>query len=185
MKKLLIWPRVPFYNHCPFRFCYHRAKKYHAKLCCCCCCCCCCWSASRFRHYIFAKIWYARQRAVCIWKNYWTFFKLWVLAQDIALSFFLEVAFIDKTYLYPNALSTNISLNADVSENTLPFVSQSINNFSDYDVPQNHDWECPLCSLMFSLFLSIESLLSLFTISTEALLLYNMVWFQHFAFFSA
>ena len=26
------------------------------------------------------------------------------------------------------------SLNADVSENTLPFLSQSINNFSDYDV---------------------------------------------------
>ena len=26
------------------------------------------------------------------------------------------------------------SLNADVLENTLPFVSQSINNFSDYDI---------------------------------------------------
>ena len=26
------------------------------------------------------------------------------------------------------------SLNADVSEYTLPFVSQSINNFSDYDI---------------------------------------------------
>ena len=29
--------------------------------------------AFRFRHYIFAKIWYARQRAVYIWRNYWTF----------------------------------------------------------------------------------------------------------------
>ena len=29
-------------------------------------------------------------------------------------------------------------LNADVSENTLPFVSQSINNFSDYE------YDCPL-----------------------------------------
>ena len=35
------------------------------------------------------------------------------------------------------------SLNADVSENTLPFVSQSINNFSDYDISQSVDWECP------------------------------------------
>ena len=68
------------------------------------------------------------------------------LAQDIPLSFFLEVAFIDKTYLYPNALRyfrTNLSLNADVSVNTLPFVNQSINNFSDYDISQCHDWECP------------------------------------------
>ena len=80
-----------------------------------------------------------------------------VLAQDIPLSFVLEVAFIDKTYLYPNALRsdlrTELSVNADVSENTLPFVSQSINNFSDYDISQTHGWECPslsavpLCSL--------------------------------------
>ena len=34
----------------------------------------------------------------------------------------------------------------DVSENTLPFVSQSINNFSDYDISQGHDWECPFLS---------------------------------------
>ena len=62
----------------------------------------------------------------------------------------MEVAFIDKTYLYPNALHSdlriNLSLNADVSENTLPFVSQSINNFSDYDISQTHDWECPSLS---------------------------------------
>ena len=31
MKKLLIWLRVPYYNHFPCRFCYHRAKKYHPK----------------------------------------------------------------------------------------------------------------------------------------------------------
>ena len=31
MKKLLIWSRVPHYIHCPCRFCYHRAKKYHPK----------------------------------------------------------------------------------------------------------------------------------------------------------
>ena len=35
------------------------------------------------------------------------------------------------------------SLNADVSGNTLPFVSQSINNFSDYDISQSVDWENP------------------------------------------
>ena len=66
-----------------------------------------------------------------------------------ALSFFLEVAFIDKTYLHPNAfpyLRANLSLNADVLENTLPFVSQSINSFSDYDLSQGHDWECPSLS---------------------------------------
>ena len=72
------------------------------------------------------------------------------LLKSIPLSFVLEVAFIDKTYLYPKALRsdlrTNLSLNADVSENTFPFVSQSINNFSDYDISQAHDWECPSLS---------------------------------------
>ena len=38
------------------------------------------------------------------------------------------------------------SLNADVSENTLSFVSQSINNFSDYDISQSVDWDCPSLS---------------------------------------
>ena len=38
------------------------------------------------------------------------------------------------------------SLNADVSENTLPFVSQSVINFSDYDISQSVDWECPSLS---------------------------------------
>ena len=41
---------------------------------------------------------------------------------------------------------TLVFLNADVSENTLPFVSQSINNFSDYDISQTHGWECPSLS---------------------------------------
>ena len=35
------------------------------------------------------------------------------------------------------------SLNADVPENTFPFVIQSINYFSDYDISQSVDWECP------------------------------------------
>ena len=33
MKKLLIWSRAPYYIHCPYRFCYHRAKKYHSNHC--------------------------------------------------------------------------------------------------------------------------------------------------------
>ena len=48
-----------------------------------------------------------------------------------------------QTHQLRSDLRTNLSLNADVSENTLPFVSQSINNFSDYDISQSHDWECP------------------------------------------
>ena len=51
---------------------------------------------------------------------------------------------LSSTYL--RYLRTNLSLNADVSENTLPFVSQSLNNFSDYDISQTHDWECPSLS---------------------------------------
>ena len=39
-----------------------------------------------------------------------------------------------------------VSLNADVSENTLPFVSQSINNFSKFDISQSVDWEFPSLS---------------------------------------
>ena len=46
----------------------------------------------------------------------------------------------------PSDLCTNLSLNADVWENRLPFVSQSINNFSDYDISHSHDWECPSLS---------------------------------------
>ena len=44
------------------------------------------------------------------------------------------------------ALTLLLSLNVDVSKNTLPFVSQSINNFSDYGISQTHDWECPSLS---------------------------------------
>ena len=34
----------------------------------------------------------------------------------------------------------------DASENTLPFVSQSTNSFSNYDISQSVDWECPSLS---------------------------------------
>ena len=64
------------------------------------------------------------------------------------LSFWKSLSSTKLTYTQ-NALRylrTNLSLNADVSENTLPFVSQSINNFSDYDISQSVDWECPSLS---------------------------------------
>ena len=51
------------------------------------------------------------------------------------------------------------SLNADVSENTLLFVSHSINIFSDYDITQSVDWECPSLSphvLLFQLMRHIQ-----------------------------
>ena len=43
------------------------------------------------------------------------------------------------------------SLNVDVSENTLPFVSQSINNFSYLSMTYHkaYTWSVPLCPLMF------------------------------------
>ena len=122
--------------YCPCRFCYHRAKKYHSK-------------------YFPLPTLYPRQNLICppasllYLKELLNILQTVSFAQDIPLSFFLEVAFIDKTYLYPNALCylhTNLSLNADVSENTLPFMSQSINNFSDYEISQTHDWECPSLS---------------------------------------
>ena len=72
----------------------------------------------------------------------------------------------DKTYLYPNALRsdlrTNLSLNGDVSENTISFVSQSINNFSDYGISQSHDWECPSLSSHVLLTLLNKVLLRVF-----------------------
>ena len=65
------------------------------------------------------------------------------------LSFWKSLSSTKLTYtqtLSAQILRTNLSVNADVSENTLPFVSQSINNLSDYDISQTHDWECPSLS---------------------------------------
>ena len=45
-----------------------------------------------------------------------------------------------------NHIRSRLVLNADVSENKLPFVIQSINNFSDYDRSQIIDWKCPSLS---------------------------------------
>ena len=67
------------------------------------------------------------------------------------LSFWKSLSSTKLIYTQSSDLRTNLSLNADVSENTLPFVSQSINNFSDYDISQTHDMtgSVPLCPLMF------------------------------------
>ena len=136
MKKLLIWSRVPYYNHCPCRFCYHRAKKYHPNRC-------------------PLSTLYLRQNLTCPPAS-----RLYLKE---LLSILQTVSFLRKIYPFPSfwklRLSTKLTytstlsaiyaltiLNADVSENTLPFVSQSINNFSDYGISQSVDWECPSLS---------------------------------------
>ena len=54
---------------------------------------------------------------------------------------------LSSTKLTYTPYQIEVSLNADVSVNTLPCVSQSINNFSDYDIStdisQSVDRECP------------------------------------------
>ena len=61
---------------------------------------------------------------------------------------------------YTQTLSLTLVFNADVSENTLPFVSQSINNFSDYDISQSNDWECPSLSPHVLLMVGIGELMA-------------------------
>ena len=75
-----------------------------------------------------------------------------------------------------------VSLNADVSQNTLPFVSQSTNNFSDYDISQSADLECP--SLSPHVLLSIHK----HAIKTSPMLNYKLnfivqfyIYFYHLA----
>ena len=41
------------------------------------------------------------------------------------------------------ALTLVLMRTSRIAEDTLLFVSQSINNFSDYEISQTHDWECP------------------------------------------
>ena len=62
------------------------------------------------------------------------------------LSFWNSLSSTKLTYtqtLSAQIYALTLVLTRDVSENTLPFVSQSINNFSDNDISQTHDWECP------------------------------------------
>ena len=139
MKKLLIWSGVPYYNHCPCRFCYHCANKYHPK------------------HFPLPTL-YLRQNLICLPAS-----RLY-LKETISLSILQIVSSCSRYTTFfpfgsrfhrqnlpirkrsPLRFRTNISLNADVSVNTVPFVSQSISNFSDYDISQSHCWECPSLS---------------------------------------
>ena len=138
MKKLLIWSRVPYYNHCLCRFCYHRAKKYHP---------------NRFPF----PTQYLRQNLICPPASRLYLKELLNILQTVSscsryTTFFrFGSRFHRQNLPIPKRsplsdLRTNLIVNADVSENTLPFVSQSINNFSDYDISQSHDWECPSLS---------------------------------------
>ena len=63
----------------------------------------CVWNAA----YIFAKVWYAQQRAVYIYETVEHTSKLWVVAQDIPISFFFEVAFIDENLPQRSSLFTH------------------------------------------------------------------------------
>ena len=131
MKKLLIWSRVPYYNHCPYRFCYHRAKKYHPSRC-------------------PLSTLYLRQNLICPPASCLYLKELFISKGTVEHTSNCE--FLLKIYHFPSfwkSLSstkrTNTptlsaidtltiadrgqgSLNADVSGNTLPFVSQPINN---------------------------------------------------------
>ena len=140
MKKLLIWSRVPVCNHCPCRSCYHRAKKYHLN--------CCplstlylcqnliCPPVSR----LYLKELLSILQTVSYCSRYTTFFLF-------GSRFHRQNLPIPPTLSAIYALTISDrgkgSLNADVSENTLLFESQSINNFSDYDILQSVDWERP------------------------------------------
>ena len=136
MKKLLIWSRVPYYNHCPCRFCYHRAKNYHPNRC-------------------PLPTLYLRQNLICPQASRLHLKELLSILQTVSscsryTTFLLFGSRFHRQNLPQRSpLFTHlphqieISLNADVSGNTLPFVSPCINNFSDYDISQIVDWECP------------------------------------------
>ena len=60
--------------------------------------------------------------------------------------FLFESLFHRQSLPIPKPSPLRFTHYADVSENTLPFVSQSRNIFSDYDLSQTHDWERPSLS---------------------------------------
>ena len=95
-----------------------------------------------------------------------TEFQLRILNVEIPFFFILILTFIDKLYLQAIRhyfASTKIGLDADVSENRLPFESPSINNFSAIDISQGLDRELPSLSPYFLLYRLIAE--SLFLIS--------------------
>ena len=105
--------------------------------------------------YLFSLNKYLRQNLICLpasrlyLKKLLSILQTMSSAQDIPLSFFLEVAFVDKTY--PNALRY---LHTNRIRSRLAFMRRlgkhtsilSINNFSSYVISQSVDWECPSLS---------------------------------------
>ena len=137
MKKLL---RVQYYNHCPCRFCYHRAKKYHPK---------------RFP----LPTLYLRQNLICPPASRLYLKELLNIIETVSscsryTTFFLFGSRFHRQNLpipkrFRSDLRTNLSLNADVSENILPFVSQSIISFSDYDISLYGKYTRPITLKLF------------------------------------
>ena len=135
---------VPYYNHCPCRFCYHRAKKCHPNRC-------------------PLSTLYLRQNLICQSASRLYLMELLSILQTVSscsryTTFLLFGSRFHRQNLPIPQRSPHIrsrtggSLNADVSESTLPFVSQSINNFSDYDMSQKGrlrvSLSVPSCSLV-------------------------------------
>ena len=102
-------------------------------------------------HGALIRINFANSRGVLLFEM--GFFSRWSSFRDYFCKLkrgasFRDGLLFEMDFLRLNALRylrINLNLNADVSENTLPFVSQSINNIVT-DISQSHDWECPSLS---------------------------------------
>ena len=134
MKKLLIWSRVPYFNHCSCHFCYHRAKKYHPKR-------------------LPLPTLYLRQNLIYPPASRLYLKELLNIFQTVSscsrhITFFLFGSRFHRQYLpIPNALAQIYALTLVLMRTSRKtHYSQSINNFSDYDMSQTHDWECPSLS---------------------------------------
>ena len=86
------------------------------------------------------------------------YFQLRIVDVEIPFSIILKLAFIDKLsprysplFCFHLEHQIEVGLDADVSENILPFESPSINNFSGIDISQGLDREFPFLSPYFLL----------------------------------
>ena len=127
MKKLLIWSRVPYYNHCPCRFCYHRAKKYYPK----------CFPLPTL---------FLRQNLIC---------------PPASRLYLKELLNILQTVSSCSRYTTFFRFGSRFHRQNLPIPKRSplrFTHFSNYDISQTHDWECPCLSshvlLIFKNFVS-------------------------------
>ena len=129
MKKLLIImiEGSVYYNHCPYRFCYHRAKKYHSNSC-------------------PLPTLYLRQNLICPPASRLYLKELLSILQTMSSCSRYTTFLLFGSRFHRQSLPIEVSHNAEVSENTLPLVSQSINNFSDHDISQSVDWKYPSLS---------------------------------------